>query len=64
MEQWKELLDSNHNITGSILTSGKGKTCKTKTVKLIIITVADTLGEDWYVARERGEEEDTGGGGE
>ena len=57
--QWIAHLDSKPNITGSILTCGKGKTCKTKTVKLIIINVADTLGEDWYVARERGEEEDT-----
>ena len=62
--QWIAHLDSKPNITGSILTCGRGKTCKTKTVKLIIINVADTLGEDWYVARERGEEEDTGGGGE
>ena len=57
--QWIAHLDSKPNITGSILTHGKGKTCKTKTVKLIIINVADTLREDWYVARERGEEEDT-----
>ena len=57
MAQWIAHLDSKPNITGSILTRGKGKTCKIKTVKLIIINVAYTLGEDWYVARERGEEE-------
>ena len=62
--QWIAHLDSKPNITGSILTCGKGKTYKTKTVKLIIINVADTLREDWYVAGERGVEEDTGGGGE